>query len=125
MIRIYSGMLQLMGVIFLSFFFGGEVTTKIDVPTEINAGKDIKVQVTINKGDFNRLIEIKPDMSSGGVAFYDGVSSSPADVEARRWIDAVKNDTAPVVLPEQACVVSEILEAIYKSAATGQPVYFD
>ena len=90
-----------------------------------DAGAQIKNGVTINKGEFNRLIEIKPDMAAGGVAFYDGVSSSPADVEARRWIDAVKNDTDPIVLPEQACVVSEILEAIYKSAATGQPVYFD
>jgi predicted dehydrogenase len=64
-------------------------------------------------------------MASGGVAFYEGNSMSPADVEARRWIDAVKNDTDPVVLPQQACVVSEILEAIYKSAETGQPVYFN
>lgn len=90
-----------------------------------DAGAQIKNGVTINKGEFNRLLEIKPDMSSGGVAFYDGVSNNSADVEARRWINAVKNDTDPVVLPEQACVVSEILEAIYKSAATGQPVYFD
>lgn len=90
-----------------------------------DAGAQIKNGVIINKGEFNRLIEIKPDLGSGGVAFYAGHSSSPADVEARRWIDAVKNDTDPVVLPEQACVVSEILEAIYKSAATGQPVFFD
>lgn len=90
-----------------------------------DAGAQIKNGVVINKGEFNRLIEIKPDMSAGGVAFFDGVASNPSDVEARRWIDAIKNDTAPVVLPEQACVVSEILEAIYKSAASGQPVYFD
>jgi predicted dehydrogenase len=53
------------------------------------------------------------------------MSSSPADIEARCWINAVKNNTDPVVLPEQACVVSEILEAIYKSAESGQPVYFN
>ena len=45
--------------------------------------------------------------------------------EQRRWYDAIENDTDPVVLPEQACVVSEILEAIYTSARTGKPVYFD
>ncbi len=90
-----------------------------------DAGAQIKNGVTINKGEFNRLIEIKPDMSSGGVAFYEGISNNPAEVEARRWIDAVKNNTDPIVLPEQACVVSEILEAIYKSAETGQPVYFE
>lgn len=90
-----------------------------------DAGAQIKGGVTINKGEFNRLIEIKPDLSSGGVAFYEGISNNPADVEARCWIDAVKNDTEVVVKPEQACVVSEILEAIYVSAQTGQPVYFD
>jgi predicted dehydrogenase len=90
-----------------------------------DAGAQIKGGVTINKGEFNRLIEIKPDLSSGGVAFYEGASSNPAEVEARRWINAVKNNTEVVVKPEQACVVSEILEAIYKSAESGQPVYFD
>jgi predicted dehydrogenase len=90
-----------------------------------DAGAQIKGGVIINKGEFNRLVEIKPDLSSGGVAFYEGISDNPAEVEARRWINAVKNDTEVVVKPEQACVVSEILEAIYKSAESGQPVYFD
>ncbi len=89
------------------------------------AGAQIKGGVSINKAEFGRLIEIKPDMSVGGVAFYDGVKETPAITEQMRWLDAIENDTDPVVLPEQACVVSEILEAIYKSAKTGQPVYFD
>jgi predicted dehydrogenase len=38
-------------------------------------------------------------------------------------MDAVINDTEPVVKPEEALVVTEILEAIYKSAETGQPVF--
>ena len=88
------------------------------------AGAQIKGGVSINKAEFGRLIEIRPDMSAGGVAFYDGVKETPAITEQMRWLDAIENDTDPV-LPEQACVVSEILEAIYKSARTGQPVYFD
>lgn len=89
------------------------------------AGAQIKGGVSINKAEFGRLIEIRPDMSAGGVAFYDGVKETPAITEQMRWLDAIENDTDPVVLPEQACVVSEILEAIYKSARTGQPLYFD
>ena len=89
------------------------------------AGAQIKGGVSINKAEFGRLIEVRPDMSAGGVAFYDGVKETPAITEQMRWLDAIENDTDPVVLPEQACVVSEILEAIYKSARTGQPVYFD
>ena len=82
-------------------------------------------QVVVNKGEFGRLIESKPDLSAGGVAFYDGVKETPQITEQRAWMDALYNDTDPVVLPEQACVVSEILEAIYTSAKTGEPVYFN
>ena len=67
----------------------------------------------------------KVDLAAGGVAFFDGGAAEPQDIEARMWIDAVKNDTEVVVKPEQAIVVTKILEAIYKSAAEGKPVYFD
>lgn len=90
------------------------------------AGAQIKGNsLSINKDEFGKLQEIRPDMSSGGVAFYDGIEESPALTEAKQWIDAILNDTDPCVLPEQACVVSEILEAIYRSAETGEPVYFN
>ena len=38
---------------------------------------------------------------------------------------AVRNNKTPVVTPEQALVVSQILEAIYVSSETGKAVYFD
>ena len=82
-------------------------------------------EVIVNKVEFNRQEEIRPNLEAGGVAFYDGVKETPAITEQRRWLDAIENDTDPVVLPEQACVISEILEAIYTSAKTGEPVYFD
>ena len=82
-------------------------------------------EVVINKVEFNRQEETRPAMGAGGVAFYDGVAETPQITEQRRWYDAIENDTDPVVLPEQACVVSEILEAIYTSAKTGEPVYFN
>ena len=44
------------------------------------------------------------------------------DAEATQWIDCILNDTEPLVKPEQAFVVTQILEAIYKSAETGKPV---
>ncbi len=44
-------------------------------------------------------------------------------LEARQWVDSIVNDTDPVVLPEQAMVVTEILEAIYDSARLGKPIY--
>lgn len=90
------------------------------------AGASIRPNsVVINKVEFDRQEEIIPSMAAGGVAFYDGVSATPPITEQMRWLDAIENDTDPVVLPEQACVVSEILEAIYTSAKTGEPVYFN
>ena len=90
------------------------------------AGASIRPSsVVINKVEFDRQDEIIPSMAAGGVAFYDGVSATPPITEQMSWLDAIENDTDPVVLPEQACVVSEILEAIYTSAKTGEPVYFN
>ncbi len=89
------------------------------------AGAQIKGGVSINKAEFGKLVDIKPEMSAGGVNFYAGISATPPITEQMRWYDALENDTDPVVLPEQACVVSEILEAIYTSAKTGKPVFFD
>lgn len=89
------------------------------------AGAQIKNGLSINKDEFGRLVDIYPDMKAGGVAFYDGVAETAPITEQRRWYEALYNDTDPVVLPEQACVISEILEAIYTSAKTGEPVYFN
>ena len=82
-------------------------------------------ELRINKVEMGRQVVTSVDCSAGGVAFYDGASVSPADAEARAWIDAIVNDTEQIVKPEQACVVSEILEAIYVSSETGKPVYFE
>ena len=81
-------------------------------------------ELRINKIELGRQVVTTVDCAAGGVAFYDGAELSPADAEARAWIDASVNDTETVVKPEQACVVSEILEAIYVSSETGKPVFF-
>ena len=82
-------------------------------------------KLLINKVELGRQVKTEVDCSAGGVAFYDGAKVSPADAEARAWIDSIVNDTPTIVQPEQASVVSEILEAIYTSSKTGKPVYFE
>ena len=89
------------------------------------AGADMIGGLRFNGENFSKLYETKVELGAGGAAFYEGKTESDADCEARLWIDAVVNNTDPVVLPEQALVVSEILEAIYTSAASGKPVYFE
>ena len=88
-------------------------------------GLQIKNDVLkINKVEFDRQTETLVNTNAGGVAFYSGASGTPAEVEAANWIKSIVEDTDPVVLPEQALVVSQILEAIYESSKTGKPVYF-
>jgi predicted dehydrogenase len=41
------------------------------------------------------------------------------------WIKAVRGEGELVVKPEQAYVVTRILEAIYRSAATGDVIHMD
>ena len=85
----------------------------------------INNKLKTNKIQYNKPVSTEIDCSTGGVAFYAGANVSAPVVEAGNWIQCIINDTAPVVLPEQACVVSEILEAIYVSSKTGKPVYFE
>jgi len=87
-------------------------------------GADFKGGLYINGEKHSRLYDTKIDTSAGGVAFYEGASEKPHEVEAEMWIKAILEDTDPVVTGEQALVVSEVLEAIYESAATGKTITF-
>ncbi|HZJ78614.1 MAG TPA: Gfo/Idh/MocA family oxidoreductase [Clostridia bacterium] len=89
------------------------------------AGADMLDGLRINYVKNNRQVIEKPDFKSGGVAFFDGKTASPHDIEARAFYDAIINDTEIKTKAEQALVVTQILEAIYESAKTGKPVYFD
>ena len=89
------------------------------------AGADMKNGLRINGENQGTMYVQNIQTDGGGVAYFDSKGVDLALEEARSWINAVRNDTDPVVLPEQALVVSEILEAIYESAKTGQPVTFD
>ncbi|MGF7398875.1 Gfo/Idh/MocA family oxidoreductase [Thermoanaerobacterium thermosaccharolyticum] len=88
-------------------------------------GADMKDGLRINGEKNGRLYTTKIDLSTGGVAFYEGKAEDAADLEARLWIESIVNNTEPVVKPEEAYVVSQILEAIYTSSKTGKPVYFN
>jgi len=85
----------------------------------------INNELKINKVELDRAVDSKVNLGAGGVAFYSGNSSTPPVAEARQWIDSIINDTKPTVLPEQAYVVSQILEAIYESSKTGKVVCFE
>jgi len=88
-------------------------------------GADMEDGLRFNGEKHSRLYTNHVKLDAGGVDFYDGKKENMQDTEIRLWIDAVLNDKQPIVTPRQACVVSEILEAIYTSARTGEAVYFE
>lgn len=88
-------------------------------------GADMQEGLRINGEKYGKFFTAAPALDAKGVDFYDGKKESAADIEARLWIENVLNDTEPVVKPEEALVVTEILEAIYESSRTGEPVYFN
>lgn len=92
------------------------------------AGAEIKNAMSRDKADlvFNRakngmLMEEK-NSPGGAIAYFNGGSDDPGYLEAKQWLNAIVNDTDPVVKPEQAFVVTQILEAIYKAHETGKEV---
>lgn len=88
------------------------------------AGADMKNGLRINGEKHSKLYTNEIELDAGGVA-YEGKTEKATDVELRKWIEAIEEDKDPVVTPEQAYVVSRILEAIYESAQTGKAVYLD
>lgn len=88
-------------------------------------GADMLDGLRFNGIKNNQKFMFLPQLEGKGAAFYSaGKAESPADREARLWIDAVINDKLPSVLPEQAYIVTRILEGIYTSASTGDIVRF-
>ena len=47
------------------------------------------------------------------------------EYDINHWIDAIQNDGDPAVLPEQAAIVTKVIEAIYESARTNKTIVFD
>lgn len=90
------------------------------------AGATTKEGLVINGEENGRLYTLTPELSMGGVAYFDGAGAmSEADIECATFINAIRTGSPLVVKPEQAYVVTQILEAIYLSADEGRAVEFD
>jgi predicted dehydrogenase len=89
---------------------------------EIHSGMSYQTdELIINRGHNGMLTE-EHLTKAGAVAYFEGGTGEPGYEEAKYWINAIINGTEPLVKPEQAYVVTRILEAIYKSAETGKEV---
>ncbi len=82
-----------------------------------------KSELIYNRGRNGQLMD-ETLAGGGAVAYFEGGSSNPGDVDCRQWLKAIINDTDPLVKPEEAFTVTKILEAIYKSAESGHEIRF-
>lgn len=87
------------------------------------AGADMNNGVCINGIFGGELSQTYPLLRHTGVPGQN-LECHEADVEARMWLDALDAQNSALVKPEQAMVVTQILEAIYTSARTGKEVLF-
>ncbi len=91
---------------------------------EIHSGMGYPVNELIyNRSRNGQLMEEKLT-PAGNIAYFEGGSGDPGYIEAKQWLEAILNDGEPLVKPEQAYVVTQILEAIYKSDEIGKEIKF-
>ncbi len=89
---------------------------------EINSGMSFPTNELIINKTFNGMLTEERNSASGNVAYFEGGSTSPEVVEAGQWLRAIIEDGEPLVKPEQAFVVTRILDAIYRSSAEGKEI---
>ena len=91
---------------------------------EIHSGMSYsKNELIYNRGRNGQLMEetISP---VGGVAYFGGGGGEEGTIDCRQWLEALKSGTQPLVKPEEALVVTQILDAIYQSAREDKEVKF-
>jgi hypothetical protein len=77
MMRLTIVILQLLSLFSLNLLFNGDVGMEIDAPSQINAGKEITVTVTLNKSDLSGFSRFQMELPSGLIA--ENISSANAD----------------------------------------------
>ena len=89
------------------------------------AGADMKNGLQIVSDKHGKFTNTKPDFSEGAIVYVPGGKIvSPEEKESRNFYDAILYGAELRTKPEQALVVTQILEAVYESGRTGKPVTF-
>lgn len=91
---------------------------------EIHSGMSYSQNELIyNRGRNDQLMEEKLS-PIGGVAYFGGGGGEEGTIDCRQWLEAVQKGTAPLVKPEEALVVTKILDGIYRSAKENTELKF-
>jgi predicted dehydrogenase len=103
-----------------------EVREAVTTLCGTKAGADMPKagNLVINGVKNGRQYTLSP-AEGGAAAFYEGMSLKDTDLEAQTFAKAIRGQGKLYVQPEEAAVVTQILEGIYNSARTGKPHYFN
>lgn len=91
---------------------------------EIHSGMSYsKNELIYNRGRNNQLMHetLSP---IGGVAYFGGGGGEEGIIDCAQWLNAIKNGNQPLVKPEEALTVTQILDAIYLSAKEEKEIKF-
>ena len=94
------------------------------------AGAEIKSGMSYKNDELhfnyakNGLLMEEQNSSGGAIAYFEGQKKGPGDLECEQWLDAILDDKEPLVKPEEAFMVTKILDAIYRSAAQNKEITF-
>jgi len=89
--------------------------------TKAGAEMAASSDLVYNRSHNGMLVEERPSLK-GQVAFFGPGNRKPDFLEGKQFLEAVINDTEPLVHPEQALVVTKILDGIYQSAKLGKEI---
>jgi predicted dehydrogenase len=91
---------------------------------EIRSGMSYPKPELIYNSSMNGLLMEQSISKVGDVAYFEGGAAAEGVVEAKQWLEAIINDTEPLVKPEEAFAVTKILDQIYKAAAANKEIKF-
>jgi hypothetical protein len=99
MIRLFVPLLNLLVILTLQMF-PGNVSVKMDVPAQVNAGSEFEVRITLNKGDLDGFSRFQQNIPAGLSAISDQSSNADFTFTDKRvrliWLRVPKNDEITV-----------------------------
>ena len=89
-------------------------------------GADMLQGLRINGIRNGRQYTLTPSFDAGTTTLFESApQENTAEREERLWIEAVREGKEPLTKPEEAFVITKILEGIYTSAKTGTIYHFN
>jgi hypothetical protein len=99
MIRLFVPLLNMLVILILQMF-PGNVSVKMDVPAQVNAGSEFEVRITLNKGDLDGFSRFQQNIPAGLSAISDQSSNADFTFSDKRirliWLRVPKNDEITV-----------------------------